>query len=176
MPKFLDINGVQAVWNKSVESFVNVEQAMTEQEIVSACTDIEGDGDIPTGSTTKDYIDAGLATKVDKVTGSSLVSNTLITDMSDAMSVVMPKVYIDLLRRIEALESIILSGQSTGGDVVLETVNVHEVKKFGQPLVLVGTGVPTRIPDFTGQFYINTSGPALYYSNGTESTSNWKQA
>ena len=35
-----------------------------------------------------------------------------------------------------------------------------------------GTGVPTDIPDFIGQFYINTSVPALYIGL-SDSVSNW---
>lgn len=46
----------------------------------------------------------------------------------------------------------------------------------GDKTVIFGSGAPTAIPAFVGQFYINTSGPALYYSTGNGATTDWKQA
>lgn len=175
MSKFVDINGVQAIWNKSKQSFINVEEAITNSEINEICADLIDEGS-EMSSTTQEYINNVASGKVDKVAGKSLVSDTLISDIQDATSEVIPRAYIDLLRRIENLESILVSGEVYGGDVKVKAIDGMEIKKLGCPLVMIGTGAPTRIPDFIGQFYINTSGPALYYSVGTDSTSNWKQA
>lgn len=46
----------------------------------------------------------------------------------------------------------------------------------GDKTVIIGSGAPTMVPAFAGQFYINTSGPALYYAVNNSATTDWKQA
>lgn len=40
----------------------------------------------------------------------------------------------------------------------------------GDKTVIIGSGAPTMVPAFAGQFYINTSGPALYYAVNNSAT------
>lgn len=108
---------------------------------------------------------SGIKTYIDKIK-----SKLSTTDL------VVPAAYKDLDERIKSLENILLSGSSRAGDLKADSLDGNEITRFGKSIVLYGSGAPTIIPDFIGQFYVNTSGPALYYANGTDSTSNWKQA
>ena len=77
--------------------------------------------------------------------------------------------------RIIALESIIKN--SVYKNMQVDTLDI--VKGFSiygsTNLVLTGTADPSVIPDFVGQFYVNTTGGVCYQAKGISSTSDWKQ-
>ena len=77
--------------------------------------------------------------------------------------------------RIIALESIIKN--SVYKNMQVDTLDI--VKGFSiygsTNLVLTGTSAPSVVPDFVGQFYVNTTGGVCYQAKGISSTSDWKQ-
>ena len=77
--------------------------------------------------------------------------------------------------RIIALESIIKN--SVYKNMQVDTLDI--VKGFSiygsTNLVLTGTAAPSVVPDFVGQFYVNTTGGVCYQAKGISSTSDWKQ-
>ena len=77
--------------------------------------------------------------------------------------------------RIIALESIIKN--SVYKNMQVDTLDI--VKGFSiygsTNLVLTGTTAPSVVPDFVGQFYVNTTGGVCYQAKGISSTSDWKQ-
>ena len=80
-----------------------------------------------------------------------------------------------LLGRISALESIIKN--STYKNMQVDSLDI--VKTFniygGTNLILTGTSAPAIVPDFIGQFFVNTTGGVIYQANGNGSVSDWKQ-
>lgn len=79
-------------------------------------------------------------------------------------------------KRIEALESLIKNMLFKNGQFdiidVVKQLNIYG----GTNLVIVGTAAPAIVPDFIGQWYINTSGTGTtYQAKGNASTSDWKQ-
>lgn len=78
-----------------------------------------------------------------------------------------------LTSRIEALENGIgVTDTLTSNSV--DSANGYYIN--GDKTVIIGSGAPTVVPAFAGQFYINTSGPALYYAVNNSATTDWKQA
>lgn len=78
-----------------------------------------------------------------------------------------------LTSRIKNLEDVL----DTANDLVANSVDSAKgYYRNGDKTILTGSGAPTVVPAFIGQFYINTSGPALYYAVGNSATSDWKQA
>ena len=78
--------------------------------------------------------------------------------------------------RIKALEDLVKNMLFKAGQ--FDTIDI--VKQLnvwgGTNLVIIGTAAPTVVPDFIGQWYINTSGAGTtYQSKGIASTSDWKQ-
>lgn len=77
--------------------------------------------------------------------------------------------------RIIALESIIKN--SVYKNMQVDTLDI--VKGFSiygsTNLVLTGTAAPSVVPDFVGQFYVNTTGGVCYQAKGISSTFDWKQ-
>ena len=59
--------------------------------------------------------------------------------------------------------------------IIVDTLTVMTaLNLFGETnLILKGTTAP--IPDFVGQFFVNTSTLATYQSVGTASVADWKQ-
>ena len=78
--------------------------------------------------------------------------------------------------RIKALEDLIKNFLFKNGQFDKLEV-VKEFNIYGTTnLVLTGTTAPSVIPDFIGQWYINTSGAGTtYQSKGNTSSADWKQ-
>lgn len=78
-----------------------------------------------------------------------------------------------LTARVEVLEA------GVGTVDTLSSTSVDSANGYyinGDKTVIIGSGAPTMVPAFAGQFYINTSGPALYYAVNNSATTDWKQA
>lgn len=77
-----------------------------------------------------------------------------------------------LAKRIDALENI-----DNYGDVKADSIDTMEYPRVaGNPIVLQLEGTPStnsRIPDFRGQLYIDTTTGVVYYATNNESVSNW---
>ena len=70
----------------------------------------------------------------------------------------------------------VLSSKNELDNATARSLSLCEMLRInGSPTILIGDTAPSTIPAFMGQFYINTSGPALYYSVGNSSISDWKQ-
>ena len=75
--------------------------------------------------------------------------------------------------RVEALERALISVLS--GAVVIPKLQVNELGVWGDNnLAPVGDGAPTKAPDRAGQFYIDKTARALYFSTGNTAVSDWK--
>lgn len=78
--------------------------------------------------------------------------------------------------RIQALESLVKNmlfkaGQFDSIDIV-KNLNIYGTTN----LILIGTTAPSVVPDFIGQWYINTSGSGTtYQAKGNSSSADWKQ-
>ncbi len=79
-----------------------------------------------------------------------------------------------LYAKIKALEKII----DNLGDLKARTLELDEVPSAcGGEMILSGSGAPTVVPFFVGQFYVDTTNAALYVAKAvTNSTSDWFQA
>lgn len=74
-----------------------------------------------------------------------------------------------LTARVEVLEA------GVGTVDTLSSTSVDSANGYyinGDKTVIIGSGAPTMVPAFAGQFYINTSGPALYYAVNNSATTN----
>lgn len=72
-----------------------------------------------------------------------------------------------LTLRVETLEA------GVGTVDTLSSTSVDSANGYyinGDKTVIIGSGAPTMVPAFAGQFYINTSGPALYYAVNNSAT------
>lgn len=75
--------------------------------------------------------------------------------------------------RVEALEKALIAVLS--GAVVIPKLQIKELNVWGNnSLVPVGDGAPTKAPDRAGQFYIDKTARALYFSTGNAAVSDWK--
>ncbi len=75
--------------------------------------------------------------------------------------------------RVEALEKALIAVLS--GAVVIPKLQIKELNVWGNnSLALVGDGAPTKAPDRAGQFYIDKTARALYFSTGNAAVSDWK--
>lgn len=77
--------------------------------------------------------------------------------------------------RISALETIIQN--MLFKNVQIDSLNVVKQLNIygGTNLIIIGTGAPSIVPDFIGQFFVNTTGGVTYQAKGIASTSDWKQ-
>ena len=61
------------------------------------------------------------------------------------------------------------------GDVHAKSVDVDELPKVcGYPMFVFGSGAPTMAPDFTSQFYIDTTNHKIYMADGTANASSFR--
>lgn len=61
------------------------------------------------------------------------------------------------------------------GDVHAKSVDMDELPKVcGYPMVVFGSGAPTMAPDFTSQFYIDTTNHKIYMADGTANASSFR--
>lgn len=75
--------------------------------------------------------------------------------------------------RVEALERALISVLS--GAVVIPKLQVNKLGVWGDNnLAPVGDGAPTKAPGRAGQFYIDKTARALYFSTGNTAVSDWK--
>lgn len=75
--------------------------------------------------------------------------------------------------RVEALEKALIAVLS--GAVVIPKLQIKELNVWGNnSLAPVGDGAPTKAPDRAGQFYIDKTARALYFSTGNAAVSDWK--
>lgn len=75
--------------------------------------------------------------------------------------------------RVEALEKALIAVLS--GAVVIPKLQIKELNVWGNnSLALVGDSAPTKAPDRAGQFYIDKTARALYFSTGNAAVSDWK--
>lgn len=110
---------------------------------------------------------AGKANQVDLV--------QLGANLSDNVEPALAELLNHLLGRISALESIIKNSiyknmQVDSVDIV-KTFNIYGATN----IILTGTAAPAVVPDFIGQFFVNTTGGVSYQAKGIASTSDWKQ-
>ena len=83
--------------------------------------------------------------------------------------VVIAEALNDLNYRIDGLQD-----QNVLPDLVGNSINTQEIPKVGGcSTILTGTSVPSTIPDFIGQIYINTSASKVYVAKGNTSSSQW---
>ena len=76
--------------------------------------------------------------------------------------------------RIGALESMLSA--SVYNSIQAETVSaVNSFMYKGAEMILTGSAAPTTVPDFEGQFFINTAGGITYQAKGIASAADWKQ-
>lgn len=74
-----------------------------------------------------------------------------------------------LTARVESLEK----SSETKNALTAKTLDLNELYTLnGDATILTGRGVPTMIPAFVGQFYIDITTPALYYAIGNTATNN----
>lgn len=77
--------------------------------------------------------------------------------------------------RVEALEKVLITVMS--GAVKIPELQVENLFVWGENNIApVGVGAPTKAPDKAGQFYIDKTARALYYSTGNAAISDWKTA
>lgn len=75
--------------------------------------------------------------------------------------------------RVETLEKALIDVLS--GAVLIPKLQVKELNVWGDNnLALVGDGAPTKAPDRAGQFYIDKTARALYFSTGNAAVSDWE--
>lgn len=75
--------------------------------------------------------------------------------------------------RVEALEKALIAVLSGAG--VIPKLQIKELNVWGNnSLAPVGDGAPTKAPDRAGQFYIDKTARALYFSTGNAAVSDWK--
>ena len=98
-----------------------------------------------------------------------------LSKIPDNLEPALAEILNHLLGRIYSLESIIKN--SLYKNIQVDSLDI--VKSFniygGTNLVLIGISAPAIVPDFIGQFYVNTTGGVSYQAKGTASTSDWKQ-
>lgn len=108
-----------------------------------------------------------------KVLNDNLVQ--LGSEMNENIEPSLAEILNAMAGRIIALESIIKN--SVYKNMQVDTLDI--VKGFSiygsTNLVLTGTSAPSVVPDFVGQFYVNTTGGVCYQAKGISSTSDWKQ-
>ena len=73
--------------------------------------------------------------------------------------------------RVEALEKALIAVLS--GAVVIPKLQIKELNVWGNNS-LAPVGAPTKAPDRAGQFYIDKTARALYFSTGNAAVSDWK--
>ncbi len=99
----------------------------------------------------------------------------LSSDLNENIEPSLAEILNAMAGRIIALESIIKN--SVYKNMQVDTLDI--VKGFSiygsTNLVLTGTAAPSVVPDFVGQFYVNTTGGVCYQAKGISSTSDWKQ-
>lgn len=75
--------------------------------------------------------------------------------------------------RVETLENALIDVLS--GAVLIPKLQVKELNVWGDNnIAYVGDGAPTKAPDRAGQFYIDKTARALYFSTGNAAVSDWK--
>lgn len=115
-----------------------------------------------------DYIEyadrAGALVKGASVDLTDIVANGELS--GDAFKVIAEHI-AKLTARVEVLEA------GVGTVDTLSSTSVDSANGYyinGDKTVIIGSGAPTMVPAFAGQFYINTSGPALYYAVNNSAT------
>lgn len=114
-----------------------------------------------------------LAANQGKVLNDNLVQ--LGADLNENIEPSLAEILNAMAGRIIAIESIIKNSLYKNMQVdSLEIVKAFNI--YGATnLVLTGTAAPSVVPDFVGQFYVNTTGGVTYQAKGVSSTSDWKQ-
>ena len=96
-----------------------------------------------------------------------------IPDTDDEITEVLAHSDCTLDERVEAHEKALIAVLS--GAVVIPKLQVKELNVWGDNnLAPVGDGAPTKAPDKAGQFYIDKTARALYFSTGNAAVSDWK--
>lgn len=76
----------------------------------------------------------------------------------------------DLNSRVSALEE-----NTNGGESKALSIDTVEFPKVcGVPMVTFGSGVPTAVPDYAGQFYIDSTNERLYVAVAVTNATKWK--
>lgn len=127
----------------------------------------------PVDNVTTTSITQPLAANQGKVLNDSITQ--LGADLNENIEPSLAEILNAMAGRIIALESIIKN--SVYKNMQVDTLDI--VKGFSiygsTNLVLTGTAAPSVVPDFVGQFYVNTTGGVCYQAKGISSTSDWKQ-
>lgn len=118
------------------------------------------------------------AAETSRQSGYSTISGQIAqlgAEMNENIEPSLAEILNAMAGRIIALESIIKN--SVYKNMQVDTLDI--VKGFSiygsTNLVLTGTAAPSVVPDFVGQFYVNTTGGVCYQAKGISSTSDWKQ-
>ena len=78
-----------------------------------------------------------------------------------------------LEERVAQLESLLV--RMLSGDVLIPELQVKKLGVWdGNNIVVTGEGAPSKAPDRAGQFYIDKTARALYFSTGNAAVSDWK--
>jgi len=76
----------------------------------------------------------------------------------------------DLNSRVCALEE-----NTNGGESKALSIDTVEFPKVcGVPMVTFGSDVPTAVPDYAGQFYIDSTNERLYVAVAVTNATKWK--
>lgn len=140
---------------KAAQTFEGV-KTFTDSPIVPNLTSGSADGSVVNKKT---MVDAD-ALKTDKTA-------------TENVEEVTANALVILKNRIDALEELLREG--IFGNIQIDNLdivglfNIHD----GTNMILKGSGAPTVVPDFIGQFYLDFTTPKLYASKGTSTTGDW---
>lgn len=94
------------------------------------------------------------------------------TDLQDQLKVLTEHI-TELTKRIIRIEE----NENNKDDLSANSIDSRQGYTYnGDLLVIIGSGTPTTIPAFIGQFYIDTTNTKLYFAVGNSAASNWIQA
>lgn len=161
-------SGLTGGGDLSADRTINV--AATDDSIVVAADGIKADtqNSLTSTSTTKP-----LAANQGKILNDNLTQ--LGADLGDNIEPALAEIINHQNGRIKALEDLVKnmlfkSGQFDTIDIVKQ-LNIWG----GTNLIIIGTAAPSVVPDFVGQFFINTTVGVIYQAKGNTYTSDWKQ-
>ncbi len=125
--------------------------------------------------------------KVDKVAGKGLSTNdytneekaevakivTIEGNLNDITELTTAEAIAVLFKELAGVKAL-LAKMVTGEAWVDKLLVMSELNLFGETnMILKATAAP--VPDFVGQFFVNTSTSVTYQATGTSSVSDWKQ-
>lgn len=114
-------------------------------------------------------VNAILSTLKDYVDSKDSASETELADLARVVA----EALNDLNARMQTIES---EQGLPFGDILADSINTQVMPMVGgKAIVLTGSGAPQVVPDFVGQFYIDTSTPNVYFATATNNVNGWKK-